>query len=357
MSKLTVSTVQLQALVSKVNQCVGNNKLHRITNMIGLKSVDGALQLYSTDGVNTLCVSMQADDADIDVSVNAETFVKLISKITSDSISLEVCDNVLNISGNGNYKLALELNDNGDIFSFPDNDVDADEVGTISADAIQTIQASLKSSLSVNAGSVYTNYYAGEFVAATDRAMMGVYDYPMFTSDETKFLLNSGFVDLLSLGGDSVILAYNVDTQILVASADRFRLTTKASTDCTEFNIEGINKMLAVEQDSYCKIRKKEIVDVLDRLSLFVSAYDDGAITLEFSQSSVKVSSLSSNGVEIIDYAECKNIQDKTIKINIGRLISQLKSYTSDMVDLYYGSDICIKLVDGTVTQVVALMR
>jgi hypothetical protein len=157
--------------------------------------------------------------------------------------------------------------------------------------------------------------------------------------------------------GADVSLAYNVDNGTLIANAPNFTLITKATIDCSDYNVEGLKKMLSIEQDSYCRLRKKEILDLLDRLSLFVKSFDDGAITLEFTLDSVKVSSLSSNGVETINFMESKNAKEKTIKININRLISQLKSYTSDSVDLYYGSDLCIKLVDGDVTQVIALMR
>jgi hypothetical protein len=66
---------------------------------------------------------------------------------------------------------------------------------------------------------------------------------------------------------------------------------------------------------------------------------------------------MASNGIERVDYTESKDTIDLTIKINIDRFRNQLKAYSSDVVDLYYGSDICIKLVDGDLTQVIALIK
>jgi DNA polymerase III sliding clamp (beta) subunit (PCNA family) len=211
--------------------------------------------------------------------------------------------------------------------------------------------------LSTNAGSLYSNYYVGDFVCATDKSMMGLYQYNIFSSEDSKFLLNSAFVDLLGLATEEVTVSYDENTVTFVAMANNYKLYSKVSEGSGEFNIEAIKKMMAIEQDSYCKIRKKELLDLLDRLSLFVGAYDDGAILLNFSQSALNISSKNATGTETVNYTESKDAKDKNIKININRFMSQLKSYTSDVVELYYGSDLCIKLVDGDVTQVIALMR
>ena len=90
---------------------------------------------------------------------------------------------------------------------------------------------------------------------------------------------------------------------------------------------------------------------------MFVNKFDDGAIELHFTDNYIEVSSMANNGVERIEYQESKDAQDITIKINIERLRNQLKAYSSDVVDLYYGSEICIKLVDGDMTQVIALIK
>ena len=361
MSKLTISTTQLQSLVNKASQCVGANKLIPITEKIGIKCSEIGLVLVTTDGVNTLSVSTPdvSSKESIDVTVLAETFSKLVNKTTTETITLEVDANSLTVTGNGSYKLALELDDDGNLLSFPINDfaLEYEEVGKITPSVVQIIQSSLKSSLSANAGTVYTNYYVGEFISATDKSMLGLYAYNLFNAEETKFLWNARFVDLLAYAGEDTTLSYNADSKALIAKSQGFSLITKAPTDCADYNIEGLKKMLSISQDSFCKLRKKELLDALDRLALFVSTYDDGAITLQFTPNSLKVSSLSTNGVETIDYTESKDAKDKTIKININRLISQLKSYTSDTVELYYGSDFCIKLVDGDITQVIALMR
>ena len=359
MSQLTINTTQLQSLVNRANQCVGANKLHRITNMIGIKTVDNKLTLYTTDGTNYLCVTAGVADADdIDVAVNAETFIKLINKITSDTVALDVSDNALVISGNGSYKIALELDDDGEILSFPvkipDNHV---KFGEISLPAVSTILSALKSSLSTNAGSVYANYFVGDCVCATDKSMMGLYQYEMLTNEDSKLLLNSTFVELLNLATDNISLEYDEETSTLIATSENYCLYAKVVTDCADYNISGIKKMLAVEQESYCKVRKRDLLELLDRLSLFVGAYDDGAISLEFTSDSLKVSSMSSTGVEVVNYTEFKDAKAKSIKININRFMAQLKSYTSDAVEIYYGSDLCIKLTDGDVSQVIALMR
>ena len=132
---------------------------------------------------------------------------------------------------------------------------------------------------------------------------------------------------------------------------------TKIQTNVSEYNIEGITRFANLEVNSFCRIKKAEILDLLDRLSLFVSKFDDGAIKLHFTSDYIEVSSIASNGIERVDVMECKDAKDFEIKINIDRFRNQLKAYNSDSVDLYYGSDMCIKLVDGNMTQVIALIK
>ena len=57
---------------------------------------------------------------DFYVVVQVEQFSKLIGKMTCETISLEVNDGILNVKGNGDYKIELPLDEEGNTIQFPD---------------------------------------------------------------------------------------------------------------------------------------------------------------------------------------------------------------------------------------------
>lgn len=352
------NTEQFKKLVAYAIQGVGYDKMYELSSNIGIKVSDETLYLRTTDGINFVQVSDSCTADDIDVTVKAELFAKLISKINSDTLEINVEDNTLVIIGNGTYTLELVPDETGEPLSYPDKfPTNDEELGTISSSDLVAIATSLEPSLSTVTGNVYTNYYFGDVVASTDKTMAATFNRKIF---DDAYLFNRKFVNLMCIGMSDVTIS-KAD-KILVATANvsdtcSIKVCTFEENNIADFNIEGIKKFTSFEVNSFCKFRKADMLDLLDRISLFVSKFDDGAITLHFAEDHIEVSSLTSAGVESVEVTEFKDAKDCTFKINIDRFRNQLKAYSSDIVELYYGSDVCIKLIDGNVTQVIALMR
>lgn len=355
MTKLTVNTVQLQNAVAKATKCSGFNKLLPITTMIGIKFNGTDLVFTTTDGTNYLYISLGVgSDETFDVTVDADKFSKLVSKLTSEQITLEVTDAYLLISGNGDYKLSLQLDDKGENLIYPDplKDVPVEiSDKKISKTVIDLMLNSLKPSLSQTAGSVYTNYCVGKVIASTDRVMLGIFDEEVV---DEQLLFSRQFVDLLGLANDDV--NFELSGDYMIARCGDMVLCAKKSANVTDYNIDALNKLLGFDYDAFCRVNKSALLATLERLAIFVGQYDDSAINIHFTNDSMELSSLNSSGVEVIDFMESKNAQDTTIKINILRLITQLKAYASDSVDIYYSNGKFIKLNDGKLTQIIALM-
>lgn len=354
----TFTTERLRQLVSYAIKGAGFNKLLELSTYMGIRVENGMLYLNTTDGTNYLSVSDSCSADDMDITVDADLFTKLISKITSDTVDMEVNDNSLVITGNGTYKLELIPDENGNAFSFPNRFPDkAEVIGKLSATDLNSVVTAIKSSLSGVAGGVYSNYYFGDVIASTDKAMMSVFNKKVF---DDAYLINKEFIDLINMSATDVTLSKSGDMLLAdtsISEKGSICVCTKIPNNVSEFSIDNVNKFANLDVKSFCRIRKAELLDLLDRLSLFVSKFDDGAIQLEFEKTGVNVSSLASSGVEFIEYQECKDVEPITIKINIERLRNQLKAYFGDVVDLYFGNEICIKLVDNDITQVIALIK
>ena len=354
----TFTTERLKQLVGYAIKGVGNNKLLELSSKIGIRVDDGELYLNTTDGEINFSVSDSCLADDMDVTVDADLFAKLISKITSETVDMYTEGNTLVIKGNGKYTLEIVPDETGNALSFPDKfPLDTTEIGRISAVDIVAINTTVGASLDDNAGSVYSNYYVGDVVASTDRIMMCVFNLPVF---DEPYSIRRKFIDLMTMSGADVVISKSGDT--LMAESDisekcSIRVCTKIPDNISEFKIDGVKKYVDMEVKSFCRVRKAQLLELLDRMSLFVTKFDDGAIRLHFIQDCIEVSSLASSGIETVDIIESKDAQDMEIKINIERLRNQLKSYNSDTVDIYYGSDMCIKLVDGSITQLIALIK
>ena len=78
---------------------------------------------------------------------------------------------------------------------------------------------------------------------------------------------------------------------------------------------------------------------------------------MTFTKDGLQVSSKASSGVELLPYIESENFKDYMCYIDIEMLASQIKGQSSDVVDLYYGNETAIKMVDGKLTQLVALLE
>lgn len=355
----TFNTERMKQLVSYSIQGAGFDKLLQLSEYMGVSIANGTLYLNTTDGMNYLCVQDACAGDDFDVTVDANLFAKLISKINTDEFELSVTESSLIIrTSAGKYTLPLKVNDAGDSLQFPDRfPTETTPVATIPAISALTISNTLKTSLSAVTGSVYANYYLGDIAATTDKAMMNIFNEHIF---DEPFLFNKNFVNLMCMGNTDVEISKSADMLLAKCAITEnciISICTRIDDNVKDYNVETVKRFADLEVGSFCRIRKADLVDLLDRLVLFVGKFDDGAIQLKFTDTDIEVSSLASSGVEHIEFVESKDATPMTIKINIERLRAQLKAYTSDMVDLYYGSDVCIKLVDGKMTQIIALIK
>ena len=98
-------------------------------------------------------------------------------------------------------------------------------------------------------------------------------------------------------------------------------------------------------------------MQLLDRLSLFVGPYDKNAIQLTFTRDGLQVTSKAENGVEIINYVASDNFKDFTCQIDIQMLTQEVKAISNDVIEMYYGEDNAIKMTDGNITIIVALLE
>ena len=356
--KLSIKTVVLQKMVSKAIKGASQNKLIPLTSLMAIQLKKKTLTLITTDASNYLyIVQGKVTGSDFYVVVYVDQFSKLVSKLTSENVTLELEDNVLNVTANGNYKIELPLDENGELIKYPnplaDMKLDSDPY-SVNLATIKTILNTNKVALAVTMEEPeYTGYYVGDKVVSTDTFKIcglntKLFDEPVLIAPETMNLLDVITADKISVYIQEDTLVFKTDNCIVYGHK---------MEGLEDYAIDAINGLLDEEFESSCKISRNDMLALLDRISLFVGAYDNKCITLTFTEQGIDVSSKQSNGIESIKYIESNNFKPYTCKLDITMFTEQVKANECEHINLQYGNEQSVKMVDGNVTQVVALLN
>lgn len=356
--KMTINTSTLQNMVAKAMKGASCNKMIPLTGLMAIELNNYQLTLITTDATNYLYVTEDKVEGDnFYVVVQADMFSKLISKLTCEKVSLELKDNVLMITGNGKYSIELPLDEEGELIKYPDPLANCAFSNTVTKINLSTVKLILNTAKSALADTLevpcYTGYYVGNKIVATDTyKICGIniklWDEPALVSPE--------MMSLLDIFTDETIEVTRDGNTIVFESANCTVFGTLMDS-LDDYQIEAIDGLLEQGFDSSCKLNKSALLQLLDRLALFVSPYDKNGIYLTFTRDGLQIESKQANSIEVIPYIESDHFHSFTCCVDIEMLRSQVKANTGDGITLHYGEDNAIKLTDGNVAQVVALLE
>jgi hypothetical protein len=261
------------------------------------------------------------------------------------------------VTGNGKYSIELPLDEEGELIKYPDPLAGvniAPESGPVNLSTIKLILNTAKSALADTLEvPCYTGYYVGNKVVATDTyKICGIniklWDEPALISPEMMNLLDI-FTD------EKIAVCRTGNIMIFESAACTVYGTLMDSID--DYQIEAIDGLLEQDFESSCKVTKSALLQLLDRLALFVSPYDKNGVYLTFTKDGLQIESKQANSVEVIPYAESENFRAFTCCVDIEMLHSQVKANTGDGITIHYGEENAIKIADGNVVQVIALLE
>ena len=303
--KLTITASTLQNLVARSMKGASNNKMIPLTGLMAIQLKDHKLTLITTDATNYLYVSEdKVEGDDFYVVIQAEMFSKLIARLTCEKVSLELKDNVLLVSGNGKYSIELPLDEEGELIKYPDplanfSAIDAAEEINLSTVKLilNTAKAALADTLEVPC---YTGYYTGNNIVATDTYKICGINIKLW---DNPALISPEMMSLLDIFTDEKI-AVTRKNNVMVFNSQNCTLYGTVMDSIDDYQIEAINGLLEQDFESSCKLAKAQLLQLLDRLSLFVSPYDKNGIYLTFTRDGLQIESKQANSTETIPYAE-----------------------------------------------------
>ena len=356
---LTVNTQLLKSMVNKVIKGAGMNRSLPITNMMLIDAQDGTLNLLTTDGAITFVV--RSTKCEINepfyVVVPIDIFSKLVSKTTCEVISLTLEDSNLMIKGNGNYKIALPMDEEG-LVRFPKPEIIGTEAenrvvkNSFIKSVVNTNKASTAKTLDVPC---LTGYYINrEFVVSSDENN-ACYNKINLLNDET--LLAAKVLDLVSLSDCEDINYTRVENKIMFF-ADDFSLFTQELEGKDIFPVAPLLELYYTAQfKSSCRVPKILLQSVIDRLMLFIEPYDKNAATFTFTQNGLQISSRKMSSIEIVNYTASEGFEPFIANIDISSLKPQIDAYNGEEIEIWYGLSSALKLQSGNITQIIALLE
>jgi hypothetical protein len=355
--KLKIKSAILKEVITKVTKASTNNKMVPLTGLLSLSVKNGIINAVASDAVNYFEVSAECSSTeDFAVVVKSELFSKIVSKTTSEYITLELLNNALNFTGNGVYKIDLPLDEEGQPIKYPVYWTIGDivESGTISLATIKSIILANKPALALSAEAPYLmNYYCGDNIISADSYNICINKTKIF---ETPMLLSPMIFDLLSLFSTETI-DYSFDGTKIAFKTGSMKLYAKIQKGIEDYPVEAIMGYMDEDLPSNCAVSKSLLLDVIDRLSLFISDFDVNGVYLNFTNEGLKVTSKNNSGSELITYKESNNFTPFVCLVSVEALKKQVNARSGDILYIQYGLNNALKFVDNNILHVVALLE
>lgn len=343
--KLQINAGVFQNMVARAVKGSGSDKNFYITQLMAIELKDNTLTLTTTDGNNYLYVKEEkiAGD-DFYAVVPVERFSKLVAKFTCDEITLSIPEaksgelDRLDIKGNGRYSIELPYDEEGELIEFPDPMSDDD--GEVWSDSqvklsiLKKIHSITKSSVMTgDLDSHYRGYYVGDKVVATDTFKVCSVNVPLL---ENPCLVSPTMMDLIDVMNDEEV-EIRTNNEYIVVDSKHTTIFGPVWNGIENYPIDAITSLLDEPYDSSCKVNKTQLIQVLERMALFVDTYDKNSVYLTFTKNGLDVSSKKDKGSELIPYIESTNFKDYTCCADIGLFTSQVKAYPDEAIEIMYG--------------------
>lgn len=355
--KIKVRTELLKEMTSKATKGASNNQLIPITGLMGIELKDNKLTLTTTDATNVMQVhENNVEGADFYIVIQEDLFNSLISRTTSEFTELTLKEGQLEITGNGVYNLEIPLDEEGEpiIINPPKFNTEV-EKKYVDLKTIETIltanKAALAETLEIPCLTGYYFYPNG--VMTTDTFKVCGTELKVF---DKEVLLSRELVDYLQVMKEDKI-AIQEDGDKILFTTDKVTVFGYELDEVAEFPADSIQAFLDSEFSSKCIIPKKQLTEVIQRLSLFVTTYDRNGLYLTFTNKGVNVSSKKSSGEELIEYKEIDNFVPFTCAVDIELLSTQITAQQGTDIELWYGHPKAVKMTQGKITQIIALLE
>lgn len=363
---MIVRCEDLKTVCSKILNALDANSFSIITETLAIYTKEKYLYLAVTNREYFVKVKLDIqEEFDFNVTVKAETFLKLISKMTSETIKFTVEDNVLVIVGNGTYKLPM-IYEGDNLLSLPEINIEniTSEFKVTSSILKSIVNYNSKelAKKAVIANPVQKMYYIDNKGCITFTSGACVNKFSLNTT--VSMLLDEKLVKLFKLFNNSDVdfvygkdaVGNDVQTKIRLSS-ENVELTAIINSDETLFKVvpeEAIRNMAYEQYDNSIVIDKQLMEDALARILLFSETTLNKYGTFTFKKDNMSISSLNENNVENIYYSNSLNLtEDYVATLDLEELSTVLSGMKSQNITINFGNHKAFVLSENSVYNVI----
>lgn len=369
MDNFIIRSEDLKEVCGKILTAVDSTELSIVTETLELLAQDDTLTMAVTNREYYAEVKFKLEEAQLfHATVNANLFLKLISQITTDTITLSVKDNALIVKGNGTYKLPL-IFENDQLLTLPKIEIDnVTSTFDISADTLNSILQYNSKELTKGTISkpVQKLYYMDEFgcITFTSGACVNSFKLP----HPIKVLFNNRLVKLFKLfkeGNVQFTLGYDPLSEEIIQTKVNFTngevsITAILSCDNTMINsvpVQGIRNRANNSYPYSVNLNKEAVLQTINRLTLFTNSngFSKPYGTFEFKSDCVTVYDSNKENCENIYYSnEVTNIETSyTAVFNLTDLKTTLETCNEPYLCMNFGDSSAMVISRGSIKNVI----
>ena len=354
---MIINTKDFKEVCSTILSTIDSSKLSTYTETLELEVKDKILFLNVTNGEYFVSVKFTLDeDYNFHASVNASLFLKLISAITTEKISLECKDKYLEVKANGIYKIPFIFEEDDTLLKLPEITIENPTTSfKISGSILNSIL--LYNSKEVSKESytkpVQQMYYVDEKGCLTFTSGACVNYFQL--EKPIKALFNQRLVKLFKLFKDDMIdftLGYDTIEEDITQLKVKFEtkdICLTAITGCNDDLIQTvpvdiIRGRAEFEYPYNIVFNTKELLEAVNRLMLFSDKYDVKYLKpfgyLEFKKDIINIYDRNKENVESIKY---KNNEENTkeeysLALDLANLKSILSNISEEYITMSFGN-------------------
>lgn len=358
---IKLKTEVLKNMLNKAVKVCSFNNMLPLTSLVEIETNEKGLSVKTTDNITTFIITEAVEGlTPARVVVDANIITALVNKITTEEIELIISEAALTITGNGVYNLEIRVDESGEVVKLPAIDQELINSANKEFDfkgITEKLKVCKPAIPETDDQKEFNNYYLKDIVLATNvYKISAIKNVDSMTNEELFIPAEFGKI-LIEL--DYAKANYNRSDKSLVIVGENFVISTTMYGEFDKFPLEDVKRVVEQPYKYSAVIKKKDLSALADRLTLFVAAYDGGSVDFVFTPNGLKVTNQKKTCDETIEYVS-KNVSDLVelpCIINIEYFKAQLDVLPSDEIEFRFGgSDTSLAMVDGAITQVVALL-
>lgn len=357
----------LIAPCTTILSAVDSNELSQLTKTLELKVKDGILFMSVTNKEYFAEIKINiGEDVDFHATVDADTFLKLISKTTTDVVEFDIVGNSLVIKGNGVYKLPLIFDDDK-LLEIPVIEIsNVTQEFDIEGDILNSLLTynSKQLSTGVITKPVQKYYFVDNEGALTFTSGACVNKFSL--AGTVKMLLSGRVVKLFKLFKDKVVhfkfgcdeIASGITQTKVSFEANDIKINVILQSDESLLNSVPVAAIRGRADTVYpysVSLNRQEILNTVERIGLFTTTATLPYVTLEFGVDKLQLFDYNKENSEDLYYnnKETGLTEKYSSMLDVTELKSILDSCSEEYITCRFGDKQAMIMCRGNVTNII----